>query len=119
MVNFYQVGQKIPEDGVYIGRYNYKFDLQGSKFANPYPVRKPEERGTTIEKYREWVWAEVLEGRITKEDILQLQNKKLVCYCKPKACHGDVVKSLVNYVVNNENDFDNLLKSKNSKKLKP
>lgn len=82
-------------------------------------MRKPEERGTTIEKYREWLWNEVLEGRITKEDILELKNKKLVCYCKPKACHGDVVKLLVNYVLTHEEDFDNLLDSKQTKKLKP
>lgn len=119
MVNYYHIGQKIPEDGVYIGRYNYKSDLPGSIFANPFPVRKPEERGSSIEKYRQWLWKEVEEGRITKDDILKLKNKKLVCYCKPKACHGDVVKDLVNYVVNNEAEFDNLLQDKTTRKMKP
>lgn len=117
MVNFYHIGQKIPEDGVYIGRFNYKFNLEGSIFANPFPVRKPEERGTTIEKYREWLWNQVKDGKITKEDILKLKDKKLVCYCKPKACHGDVVKDLVNFVIENGDEFNNIVNKKT--KLKP
>lgn len=119
VVNFYQIGKKIPEDGMYIGRYNYNFELQGSKFANPFPVKSPEERGTTIEKYRQWLWKEVMDKKITKDDILALKNKKLVCYCKPKACHGDVVKSLVNYVLSNEEEFDNKVNSNTVKKIKP
>lgn len=82
-------------------------------------MKSPEERGTTIEKYREWLWKEVVEKRITKEDILALKNKKLVCYCKPKACHGDVVKTLINYVINNEEEFDSKVNSQVAKKMKP
>lgn len=109
VVNFYKVGKSIPEDGVYIGRANKRLNLVQSKFANPFPMKEQteEERNRVVSEYRKWVWQEVSSGNITKEDILALKDKKLVCYCAPKACHGDVLKALVEYVLNNEHEFYN------------
>lgn len=121
VLNFYHLNKTIPEDGVYIGRFNHNFNLSASIFANPFPVRKPEDRGSSIESYRQWLWQQVMERKITKKDLLALNNKKLVCYCKPKACHGDVVQALVNYIINNEAEFDQKLanyEQKTKSKLK-
>lgn len=79
-----------------------------------------EERNRVVAEYKKWIWQEVLEQRVTKEDLLSLKDKKLVCYCNPKACHGDVLKSLVDYVLNNEADFDAKIQShENRSKMKP
>ena len=104
--NFYTLNKTIPEDGVYIGRYNHNYNLPASIFANPYPVRTPAERGTTIGRYRLWFLGQVAQGSITKDDIKKLWGKTLVCYCKPLACHGDVVKEFASLLFNNEVEFD-------------
>lgn len=110
VLNFYHIGLVIPENAVYIGRRNEKFGLEESIFKNPFYLKDNEPRGSTIEKYRQYLWKEVLEQRITKEDILSLEGKDIVCYCKPKACHGDVVKALFIYVKNNEKELDQKIK---------
>lgn len=106
VANFYTLNKVIPEDGVYIGRASSKHGLPQSIFANPYPVLTPEERDTSIEKYRKWLWNQILDGNITKDDLRELNNKTLVCYCAPKPCHGNVVKSVVEYLMNSEQEFD-------------
>src|SRR6185312_8586068 len=48
-------------------------------------------REEAIAKYREWI--------LTQPDLLkrlrELEGKVLGCYCKPKACHGDVLIELL------------------------
>lgn len=116
--NFYKLGKVIPEDGIYIGRYNKQYNLNKSIFANPYKVETTEERGTTIDKYRIWLYEQIANGDITKTDLMALNNKKLVCYCKPLSCHGDIVKETVELLINNEKEFDILI-SKYKKIKKP
>lgn len=80
---------KIPYD-VYIGR--------GSIFGNPFSHMdntkaqyKVETREEAIDKYREWI--------LTQPQILsklpELEGKVLGCFCKPRACHGDVLVELI------------------------
>lgn len=109
--NFYTLGKKIPDDGTYIGRYNKQYGLNKSIFANPYKVETPEERGSTIEKYRDWLWNEIAKNQITKNDLISLNNRKLVCYCAPKACHGNVLKETVELLIKDEVAFDEKVKS--------
>ena len=104
VLNFYHIGKIIPENAEYIGRENKKYNLKKSKFANPYYVKG--DKGSTLKDYRIWLWNEVLELRITKQDILSLKDKDLICYCAPTPCHGNIVKALVLYVINNEEEFD-------------
>lgn len=104
VLNFYHIGKIIPENAEYIGRENKKYNLKKSKFANPYYVK--EDKGSTLKDYRIWLWNEVLELNITKQDILSLKDKDLICYCQDGKCHGNIVKALVLYVVNNEQQFD-------------
>lgn len=106
VANFYALNKTIPEDGLYIGRANAKFGLPQSLFANPFPVINPEDRDKSIQDYRKWLWNKILDNVITKDDLKALVNKKIVCYCKPKNCHGDVLQSVVNYLLSNEAEFD-------------
>src|SRR5690625_2029635 len=51
-------------------------------------------RAQVIEKYREWLLS---QPEMLERVKAQLQGKHLVCCCKPKPCHGDVLLALANY----------------------
>lgn len=73
---------------VYIGR-NMSFYVKGakaSKWANPFDVKKFG-RERCIEKYKDYL----LSNRSLLNSIMELKGKKLGCWCKPEACHGDVL----------------------------
>ena len=97
VLNFYHIGKTIPDNAIYIGRENSKFNLQESKFANPFPITKDCSRQEVIDKYKVWLWNQIKQGLITKEDILSLDGKDLVCYCSPCSCHGDVLLKAIEY----------------------
>lgn len=69
---------------VYIGR--------PGKWGNPFEIG-PDTRRQVIEKYECWL----LEHPELIEDAkVELKNKILGCWCKPLACHGDVLAKIVN-----------------------
>lgn len=77
-----------PADAVYIGR--------GSKWGNPYVIGKHGTREEVIKMYREDLEAAFAKHpEKFKEHLKELVGKDLVCFCKPKACHGDVLKEYV------------------------
>ena len=69
---------------VYIGR--------GSKWGNPFKIGRDGDREEVIDKYRKYI--------INKPELLdrlkELKGKVLGCFCKPKACHGDILIELIN-----------------------
>ena len=76
---------------VYIGR--------PSKWGNPYSHKLNtkadilvDSRKEVVEKYREYInnKPELLA------DLPELKGKVLGCWCKPAACHGDILVELVN-----------------------
>lgn len=99
ILNFYHLSKTVPEGAEYIGRAMPHFGLKQSKFANPFKLGDHEPRGATIERYRVWLWEQIRSGVITLEDLLALEGKDLVCFCKQPnkevPCHGDVVAAAV------------------------
>lgn len=75
---------------VYIGRANATYNLPQSPWANPYKMKSESDRQRVIEQYREWV-----NHRSGYGGLEALRGKTLVCWCKPKHCHGDVLLELV------------------------
>lgn len=69
--------------GIYIGR--------PSKWGNPFKMSNEKERTLVIEQFEEYLYS---SGLI--KDIGELKGKDLVCWCAPKACHGDVLLRLAN-----------------------
>ena len=63
---------------------------RSSKWGNPYKVGNYG-REEAIAKYKRWLWRQIKSGRITREELLELDDKALGCWCKPKPCHGDVL----------------------------
>lgn len=91
VVNKYKVNMQDP-DIIYIGR--------GSIWGNPFVMggsgRRTREK--VIEMYREYLWGRIQSGVITKEMLLELDGKRLCCYCSPKRCHGDVLVKAIEWV---------------------
>ena len=68
---------------IYIGR--------GSIWGNPFHIGKDGSRTEVIAKYREYL----LEHKGLMKLLPNLKGKRLGCFCKPQACHGDVLVELI------------------------
>lgn len=75
---------------VYIGR--------PSKWGNPFSHRegtlakyKVSSRKEALERYEKYL----LDSPELMDSLHELKGKILVCWCKPKACHGDILKKYV------------------------
>jgi hypothetical protein len=72
------VHRNMPHD-VYIGR--------PSKWGNPYIVGKDGTRKEVIAKYEK----HLLQHPELMNALHELKGKRIACWCKPMACHGDVL----------------------------
>ncbi len=72
-------------DVVYVGR--------PTKWGNPFVIGKDGTRKEVIAKYRAYVQANPQLLAAVKRE---LKGRTLSCWCKPKACHGDVLLQLAN-----------------------
>lgn len=68
----------LPGD-VYIGR--------PGPFGNPFTIGRDGTREEVIEQYRDWLaqHPELLDQLVAKSP------SRLVCWCAPEACHGDIL----------------------------
>lgn len=100
-------------NSIYIGR--------GSIFGNPYTHRNLNEtiakyqvssRRIAIESYREYMEEMYQTNPKFKTEIDNLveMNKEgkdinLICFCKPKSCHGDILKEFIEHLSSNNNSL--------------
>ena len=77
---------------VYIGRTFGKY--QGSPFANPFKIGRDGDRNAVIAKYRTYLVSTGLVDRVP-ELLDRGPTIRLGCFCKPAACHGDVLKEFL------------------------
>lgn len=83
VVNVRNVDRNAP--GVeYIGR--------GSKWGNPFRLRKEADRNRVIREYAHYILKQPALLRAIEQG--ELDGKRLACYCRPKRCHGDVLVCL-------------------------
>jgi len=93
VVNKYKEDKNIT--GIYIGR--------GSPLGNPYVIGKDGTREEVIEYYRDYLKYQVDNNNKEIIDVLNYIAKasgteegiNLICFCKPKACHGDVIVEMI------------------------
>lgn len=78
---------------VFIGRAGKG---ENGTFGNPFRLQSEEVRGATIERYRDWFLKRVDEDADFRRSVLGLRGKRLVCFCAPKSCHGDVIAAWLN-----------------------
>jgi hypothetical protein len=80
---------------------SYEYIGRGSVLGNKYIIGNDGSREEVIRLYKKWLWGEMFDGGEVFREIKRLVFKYyesdvvLGCFCKPKACHGDVVKACV------------------------
>ena len=87
-----------------VNKYKEDYDIyigRGSPWGNPYKIGEDGTREEVIEKYRLYLWEQIKSGKITKEQLITLQSKRLGCFCKPQACHGDIIVKAVEWAIKN------------------
>ena len=88
-----------------VNKYKESYDVyigRGSKWGNPYVIGADGSREEVIEKYRAYLYSEIQSGNVTRYDLIQLSGKKLGCFCKPQACHGDIIVKAFKWAMEGE-----------------
>jgi hypothetical protein len=61
-----------------------------TKWGNPFKMYSENDRDDVIKKYEDYFITTLLK------DIHEISHaKRLGCWCKPKACHGDIIKKYI------------------------
>lgn len=85
---------------LYIGRKgivfidNVRYPSYDSPWANPFKISDEFNRDQVIIKYRKYILVKLRSGEL---DIADIYGKRLGCWCKPDACHGDVLIEILEY----------------------
>ena len=113
------VNCKKEEYDIYIGRPfgPYKppeFGGYQLHFGNPFHIRRDGNRKTVITKFEKWIRGEDYKRLYPKrkiwilKNLYRLKNKRIGCFCSPKACHGDIYVKLI---IELNGERNNLLKT--------
>ncbi|MEG5043574.1 DUF4326 domain-containing protein [Microcoleus sp. B4-C1] len=100
----------VGENKIYIGRANKSLGLESSPLSNPYKIGVDGNRAEVIALYRKWLWKRIVIGynnpNQTFKELFSIAHRvnngekiKLICYCKPLDCHGDVVVKCINWII--------------------
>ena len=81
---------------IYIGRGspwgNPFTHLPLSRTKAPFQVATEEESMT---RYEAWLREKLAKDPELRRKLLELDGQELVCYCKPRPCHGDILIRLI------------------------
>jgi len=94
------VNLRVSDYDVYIGRAGRG---QDGYFGNPFPLQNGESRGATIERYRKYFYNRLKTDPEFFRRVHELKGKTLGCFCKPHACHGDVIAEYLNNMPDDAN----------------
>lgn len=88
---------------VYIGRgrkpeyYRWEPCSAGyGQFGSPFPITEGSSREESIRKYKDYFYDRIRKDPDFKSSVEALRGKTLGCFCKPKACHGDIIADYLN-----------------------
>ncbi len=87
-------GWKDNPEYVYIGRYNRRLGLSRSICQNPFRIGQHGTREEVVAKFESYICSVVKANPLMMNQIKRLKGKTLVCWCKPLACHGDILAQL-------------------------
>lgn len=95
MISVVNIKTHEPTDSdIYIGR--------GSPLGNPYRINFRTTRDEAIARYEQYISENISSGNATIRAELnriwkaaKVGDVNLVCFCKPEACHGDIIKKLI------------------------
>ncbi len=81
----------------------------GSPLGNPFKLRRdiPRERqeAELLAQYKRWLWRQMQSDTPARRELLRLAGLAgegditLGCWCKPHACHVDVVKAALEWML--------------------
>lgn len=75
---------------------NYEYIGRGSYWGNPYSMyEEGDDREEVIRKYKYDFDFKKFPNK-DKAEVYKLVGKRLGCFCKPQACHGDVLANFLN-----------------------
>eukprot|EP00420_Gonyaulax_spinifera_P034672 CAMPEP_0197877782 /NCGR_PEP_ID=MMETSP1439-20131203/6373_1 /TAXON_ID=66791 /ORGANISM="Gonyaulax spinifera, Strain CCMP409" /LENGTH=198 /DNA_ID=CAMNT_0043497153 /DNA_START=59 /DNA_END=655 /DNA_ORIENTATION=- len=81
------------------------FHYASSKWQNPFTVGKDGTREEVCAKFRTALLDSTLtdpaDGKPLKEKLAELRGLRLGCWCKPEACHADVLAEVCNAELSN------------------
>lgn len=69
--------------------YDVRIDRK-TKWGNPFVVGRDGTREEVIQQFGDWI----VEQSHLLEALHEIKGKRLGCWCKPHACHGDVLARL-------------------------
>jgi len=79
-----------------INTTKYEYIGRGSYWGNPYSLYdNAGDREDVINNYAYDFQFEYFPNK-KKSEVFKLKGKRLGCFCKPKACHGDVLADFLN-----------------------
>ena|SRR5713226_331526 len=59
--------------------------------GNPFRMGSGISREDAVQKFQKYFTERIQKDPEFKRRVLALTGKRLGCFCKPKACHGDVI----------------------------
>lgn len=71
---------------VYIGR--------PGPWGNPFIIGADGDRAAVIKKYRAWITGNDRVAVALRRNLRRIRGRRLVCWCAPAPCHGDVLAEL-------------------------
>lgn len=81
-----------------VNKYHSDFDVniqRGTMWGN-YVGKDCGSREAAILAFKEDFIKRLKNGEIKREHLEPLRGMRLGCTCKPKACHGDIIATVVN-----------------------
>src|SRR6266568_4136135 len=89
---------------VVVNIYNEQFDAyigragrgEDGYFGNPFRMGNGTSREDAVERFQRYFADRIEKDSEFKRRVLALKGKRLGCFCKPKACHGDVIADWLN-----------------------
>jgi hypothetical protein len=109
VVNRHHLEGRWPPGSIYIGRPSrlaasilsvHRECDDGTALGNPFHRRQIPNAQANLEAYRAWLWERIRGGDPSLSAALGLVGDfaTLVCSCKPRPCHGDVVVQAWRYL---------------------
>lgn len=88
------VNLRVEPFDVYGGRAGNGYG--GGYFGNPFKLQRESDREKILALYRRFFAERIKRDPEFKRRCLALYGKSVGCFCKPKACHLDVIAEWVN-----------------------
>lgn len=82
-----------------VNKYKESYDEyigRGSDWGNPVAITNDVSREDAIEAFEEMFHNTVEANEQVRERVQILRGKVLGCFCKPQACHGDIIADYLN-----------------------